>query len=86
MALSVELGNLEKIVDRLVESGRFNSKSEVLREGIRMIDERERHLEALDQAISLGLADVAAGRVHEADAVERELMAEFLSEPDDRCA
>lgn len=86
MALSVELGNLEKIVDRLVESGRFNSKSEVLREGIRMIDERERHLEALDREIALGLADVAAGRVRDADEVEAELLAEFGPKPDCACA
>ena len=82
MALSVELGNLEKIVDRLVESGRFNSKSEVLREGIRMIDERERHLDALDREIALGLADVAAGRVRDAAEVEAELLAEFGPKPD----
>lgn len=77
MTLSVELGNLEKIVDRLVESGRFNSKSEVLREGIRMVDERERYLEAMERGIQEGLADEAAGRVVEADEAEARLMAKF---------
>lgn len=86
MALSVELGNLEKIVERLVESGRFNSKSEVLREGIRMVDERERQLEALEREIALGLADVAAGRVRDAEEVEAELLAEFNPKPDSACA
>ena len=62
MAHSVELGNLESVVTRLVESGRYNSKSEVLREGIRLLDEREKRLEALDAALARGLADVEAGR------------------------
>ena len=62
MARSVELGKLEEVVDRLVESGRYNSKSEVLREGVRLVEEREKRLEALDQALAKGLADVEAGR------------------------
>jgi putative addiction module CopG family antidote len=41
MAQSVELGNLESVVNQLVESGRYNSKSEVLREGVRLVEERK---------------------------------------------
>lgn len=77
MPLSVELGNLEKIVERLVENGRYNSKSEVLREGIRMVDERERFLEAMEKGIQEGLADEAAGRVMDVDEAEARLMAKF---------
>lgn len=77
MPLSVELGNLEKIVERLVETGRYNSKSEVLREGIRMVDERERFLEAMEKGIQEGLADEAAGRVMDVDEAEARLMAKF---------
>ena len=62
MAQSVELGDLESVLNRLVESGRYNSKSEVLREGIRLVDEREKRLAALDAALARGLADVEAGR------------------------
>jgi antitoxin ParD1/3/4 len=64
MASSVDLGpGLEKYVARLVKSGRYNSKSEVLREGVRLIQEREARLAALDAALARGLADAAAGRV-----------------------
>lgn len=78
MALSVELGNLEKIVDRLVESGRFNSKSEVLREGIRMVDERERYLEALTLTLQPGLDDLAEGRVSEIEEARTRLLARYV--------
>ena len=64
MAMSADLGEtLEKFVTRLVESGRYNSKSEVLREGVRLIQERESRLAALDASIARGLADADAGRV-----------------------
>jgi antitoxin ParD1/3/4 len=62
--MSADLGDsLEKFVTRLVASGRYNSKSEVLREGVRLIQERETRLAALDAAIARGLADADAGRV-----------------------
>lgn len=64
MAMSADLGEtLEKFVTRLVASGRYNSKSEVLREGVRLIQERETRLAALDASIARGLADAEAGRV-----------------------
>jgi antitoxin ParD1/3/4 len=64
MPISAELGpQLEGFVTKLVESGRYNSKSEVLREGVRLIQEREARLAALDAAIARGMADADAGRV-----------------------
>jgi antitoxin ParD1/3/4 len=64
MPSSVDLGReLEKFVSALIRSGRYNSKSEVLREGVRLIQERETRLAALDAAIARGLADVEEGRV-----------------------
>jgi antitoxin ParD1/3/4 len=64
MPSSVDLGKqLETFVARLVESGRYNSRSEVLREGVRLIHERETRLAALDAAIARGIADAEAGRV-----------------------
>ena len=83
MAHSVELGNLEPVVDRLVKSGRFNSKSEVLREGIRLLDEREKHLALLDAALARGTADAEAGRVRPADDVFDELKARYRKMAED---
>jgi antitoxin ParD1/3/4 len=63
MPISAELGpQLEGFVTKLVETGRYNSKSEVLREGVRLIQEREARLAALDAAIARGISDADAGR------------------------
>lgn len=63
MAISAELGEvLEKVVNDLVENGRYNSKSEVLREGVRLVQEREARLRELDAMLAEGQADIDAGR------------------------
>ncbi|HEY1426564.1 MAG TPA: type II toxin-antitoxin system ParD family antitoxin [Caulobacteraceae bacterium] len=68
MAISVELGDtLELYVEELLRGGRYNSKSEVLREGVRLVQEREARLAALDAAIARGLADIDAGRTSPMD-------------------
>lgn len=67
MPSSVVLGKrLEATVKKLVAKGRYNSRSEVLREGIRLVEEREKRLAKLDQALEEGLADVKAGRTYPA--------------------
>lgn len=78
MASSVDLGpGLEKYIAKLVKSGRYNSKSEVLREGVRLVQEREVRLTALDTAIARALADSAAGRVRPASEVFDRLEAKY---------
>ncbi|NWG73610.1 MAG: type II toxin-antitoxin system ParD family antitoxin [Rubrivivax sp.] len=56
----------QRLVEALVQSGRYQNASEVLREGLRLVEERERReaakLEALRQAVRQGWADVSAGR------------------------
>jgi antitoxin ParD1/3/4 len=64
MAISADLGSrLEDIVNQLVSTGRYNSKSEVLREGVRLVQEREKRLAALDAALAKGISDADDGRV-----------------------
>jgi antitoxin ParD1/3/4 len=70
MAISAELGeNLEKVVNDLVENGRYNSKSEVLREGVRLVQEREARFRELDAMIRLGLEQADAGQLLSEDEV-----------------
>ena len=76
--ISADLGaQLESFVAKLVETGRYNSKSEVLREGIRMIQEREARLAVLDQALARGLRDAEAERVSPASEVLGRLEARY---------
>jgi antitoxin ParD1/3/4 len=84
MAISVELGNLEATVERLVKTGRYGSKSEVLREGVRLVEERESRQEALDAALEEALDDEAAGRVYPAEEVFAELKARYAAKARDR--
>ncbi len=68
--ISADLGQqLESFVVKMVESGRYNSKSEVLREGVRLVQDREARLAALDASIARGIADADAGRTKPADEV-----------------
>jgi antitoxin ParD1/3/4 len=53
-------------VEQLVESGRYQNASEVLREGLRLIESREAEdkarLKALREAARVGVEDFEAGR------------------------
>lgn len=78
MAISADLGTrLEDIVNQLVSTGRYNSKSEVLREGVRLVEEREKRLAALDAALAKGISDADAGRVKAGDTVLDRLEAKY---------
>jgi antitoxin ParD1/3/4 len=83
MAVSADLGEaLERFVSKLVAAGRYHSKSEVLREGVRLIQEREARLAALDASIARGLADVDAGRVKSSSDVFDRVEATLAAKPD----
>lgn len=76
--ISADLGQqLESFVAGLVATGRYNSKSEVLREGVRLIQDREARLIALDSSIARGLADADAGRTKPATEVFDRLEAKY---------
>ena len=46
--------HFDRFVARQVESGKFGSASEVIRAGLRLLEEREARLEALRQALVEG--------------------------------
>jgi antitoxin ParD1/3/4 len=61
--INADLGpQLETFVAELVAAGPYNSKSDVLRQGVRLVQDREAHLASLDSAIARRLADAGAGR------------------------
>ncbi|CAL8481139.1 type II toxin-antitoxin system ParD family antitoxin [Caballeronia sp. S22] len=61
--ISADLGQqLESYVAALVETGRYGSKSEVLREGVRLIQDREAQLAALDASLERAIANADEGR------------------------
>ncbi len=59
----------EDLIDDLVKKGKYQNASEVLRDGLRLIESREREekarLKALRDAARVGIDDVKAGRVRE---------------------
>jgi antitoxin ParD1/3/4 len=86
MAISAELGEtLEAVVNDLVARGRYNSKSEVLREGIRLVQEREAALAEFYEKLDRGLDDIEAGRTRPAEEVFAELRDKYqlMAEADD---
>lgn len=77
MAMSVDLGRpLEEFVEKLVTSGRYRSRSEVLREGVRLVQEREAKLAHFRAMIEEGAEAAERGELLEID----EVFDEFLTE------
>jgi len=78
MASSVNLGKqLESFVDEVIEAGRYGSRSEVLREGVRLVQDREARLARFDAEIMKGIEDVDAGRVEDAEMVFERLIRKY---------
>jgi len=55
-----------EFVEKLVSSGRYQNASEVLRDGLRLVERRDAEdairLKALREAVKAGIADAEAGR------------------------
>ncbi len=47
--------HFDSFVASQVATGRYTSASEVIREGLRLVENRDRHMEALDEAVQVGL-------------------------------
>ena len=74
-----------ELIERLVTSGRYQNASEVLREGLRLIEVRDMEdharLEALRAAVQVGLDDLEAGRYREFKGID-EMRAFLIAESD----
>jgi len=71
----------QELIETLVQSGRYQNASEVLREGLRLIEQRERleaaKLKVLQEAASTGWADITAGRY---DDIADDQLDDFISQ------
>ncbi len=76
-----------EFVEKLVDAGRYQNASEVLREGLRLVEQRERRdaakLAALRAAVAEGLADLTAGRYLE---IDDDGLDDYLAELGERAA
>ncbi|NGO49695.1 type II toxin-antitoxin system ParD family antitoxin [Allomesorhizobium camelthorni] len=71
--MNVSIGERwEGFVTRIVRQGRYGSASEVVREGLRLVEEREAKLQALRATLD---ASIAEGGAHSDDEVEEAIAA-----------
>ena len=85
MTMTVNLGDaLERSVEEMIAKGRYGSRSEVLREGVRLVEEREQQIAKLrrDMEEALQLANAPGGTVpiEEAYARSKARLAAKISE------
>jgi antitoxin ParD1/3/4 len=76
---------LEEFVTSRVESGRYQSASEVVRQGLRLLQDqeetREAHLTRLRQQIQIGLDQANRGELLDGEEVFEELLQRAPSRP-----
>ena len=75
---------LEQMVHGKVQAGRYNSASEVVREALRLMEERDElkamHKEEIRKKIAAGLKSLEEGRIYDGDEVFAQLETELEEE------
>lgn len=71
--MNVSIGERwETFVDSALKAGRYGSASEIVREGLRLVEERETKLQALRETLD---ASIARGGAHSDEAVGQRIEA-----------
>ncbi len=71
---------LEQLVQSKVQTGRYNSASEVMREALRMLEERDLAKAEIRKKIAAGVASARAGRLTDGDEFFDQMEAELEEE------
>lgn len=67
--MNVSIGERwESYVEALLKTGRYGSASEIVREGLRLVEEREAKLAALRETIEAAIAEGGEHTIEEVDA------------------
>jgi antitoxin ParD1/3/4 len=77
MTAATDTIDLEHSIEKLMQTGRFASKEDVVREGVRLLEAEEAHWAALDAAIERGLKEADAGHLTPAEEVFDRLSAKY---------
>jgi len=78
MPSSVNLGEkLEAFISEAVKTGRYGSRSEVLREGVRLVQEREALMARTMAEIQKGIDSAERGDLHDLDEVADRLRKKY---------
>ena len=68
---------IEAAMDGLIESGRYSTREDVLREGVRLVQDREARRAGINAAVSRGIDDAEAGRSEDAEIVLERLRRKY---------
>lgn len=68
---------LEQLVQNKVKTGRYNSASEVVREALRLMEERDLAKAEIRKKIAAGVASAKAGRLSDGDEFFAQMDAEL---------
>ena len=71
---------LEQLVQSKVKTGRYNSASEVMREALRLMEERDLAKAEVRKKIAAGVASAKAGRLSDGDTFFAQMDAELDEE------
>jgi len=63
--------HFERVIDRFIATGRFNNKSEVIRAGLRLLEEHELHFERAARADLECILDEDLADTHPATPAEQ---------------